>query len=56
MSDDKIILEGVFTKFDNVNHGRFYPADEYLDKIETYKKRIKQNLRNKKIKRLYERQ
>jgi len=52
--DDKLILEGVITEFDRRNYGRMYPKEDYEKRIELYNKLIKQEKRNKKIKRLYE--
>lgn len=40
-NNNKFILEGVFTVFNEVNRGRIYPADAYLVEIEHLKKKNK---------------
>jgi len=52
--DDKYILHGILKKFDMINGpGRIYPKEVYLKELDKNLKKMKQELRIKKIKRLY---
>ena len=54
MGKNKLVLSGVLQKVSKTYNGRIYPEDIFKKYLEDEKKRIKQQLRIKKIKRLYE--
>jgi len=51
---DEIVLTGVLQKVSKTYNGRIYPEDMFQKYLEEEKQRIEQQLRIKKIKRLYE--